>query len=136
MNPLLLNPSDPAATSTVSQFGSLTVIIHRGYVKHDDFLTKGDIFVKLFVSQREIGRTATARDTYYPAFERKFVVSSLSRNDVIKFELWDEDSNGNEYEGSITTTCDEVISERVNKKKRSYYHDDHKLFMTISCLGF
>lgn len=121
---------------TPSRFGSLTVTIHRGYIKHDDVLSKGDIFIKLFVSEREIGKTVTAKDTYNPEYNRKFQVSSLSRNDVIKFEIWDEDSSGNEYLGSITMTCDEIISVRKNKIKRSYYSNSHRLFITISCLDF
>lgn len=131
-----MNPSDPPADPSISRFGSLTVFIHKGYIKHDDTWSKGDIFIKLFVSERFIGQTATARDTYYPEYQKKFLISSLSRSDVIKFEIWDEDSTGNEYEGSITTTCDEVIAGRVNKKPRSFYSNDHRLFITISCLGF
>lgn len=142
INPLLSSPSDPPSNispsniSPPSNYGSLTVLIHKGYIKHDDVFSKGDIFIMLFVSEREIGRTGTVRDNHYPEYNKKFQGIPLSRHDVIKFEIWDEDSSGNEYIGSITTTCDRVIGDRINKKARSFYYNNHRLFITISCLGF
>lgn len=135
MNPLI----SPIATTTMSlykMFGSSLVKIHSGFVHHDDALSRGDIFIKLYINDRFIGQTQTHHSTYRPRFNEEFPVRSLSRLDILKFEIWDQDPGTNEYLGSFSTTCDEILVKRMNNKMRSHFSGDHRILVTIKCENF
>lgn len=90
------------------------------------------------MNEKYIGQTNTSYNTYYPQFGKSFSISSLSQTDIMKFELWDKNTvNRDEYAGSITTSCSEIVEKRMNDKKRTHYaNQNHKLIITINCKGF
>lgn len=121
--------------------GSATIYIQSGYVKYDDVakFNKGDIFVKVKVGSREIGKTKTINNNYYPVFNEAFTISSLSRTEPLNFELWDDNTPlSNRYINTISTTCDDIIIKRSGGKTRSYYENPsgNRLIMTINCTSF
>lgn len=123
--------------------GSVKIVIHNGYVRHDDnVFSKGDIYVKVFVNSRSVGTTAISPNTYNPSFEQTFIVDSLTRMDVLRFEIWDSDTEHDDYLGSVATTCDEVITKRMNNKRKTHHWSrgtagfTNRVVLTINCQNF
>jgi hypothetical protein len=62
--------------------------------------------------------------------------------DVLKFEVWDSDTEHDDYLGSVATTCDEIITKRMNNKRKTHYWSrgtaglSNRLAMTINCERF
>lgn len=140
---------NPIRLPNAAVTGSANVTIHSGYVnRNDNLFNKGDTYVKVFVHEKKVHTSRVHYDTHYPEFEESFIVHSLSRMDIMKFELWDKNGrfSNDEYAGSITTSCDEVINKRMNGKRKPYFasangdearsNSIHRLHMTIQCRDF
>jgi len=160
INPLKINPQAislvPAIPGQGNSFinrsptipvsglhGNAKITVHGGYVKHDDnAFSKTDTYVKVFLNTQSVGTTSVKSNTYYPVWEQQFVADSLTRMDVIKFEVWDSDTEHDDYIGSIATTCDEVVAKRMNNKKKTHYFAKgngspiNRLSITIDCNNF
>lgn len=123
---------------TAGNHGNVSVKFSSGHIALDDnAFSKGDPYVKYYVNNRFVDRTATRYNTYYPKFNENFVVNSLTRMDILKFEVWNENPNKDDYIFSITTTCDEILSKRMNQKKRTHNSGlVNRLVLTITCAGF
>ena len=134
---------------TYASTGKANITLHSGYInRNDNIFNKGDSYVKVFVNEKKIGTSNVSYNTYYPQFHGiSWFVPSLTRMDIMKFELWDKNGfTKDEYAGSITTSCDEVINKRLNGKIKSYFtgtsedetksNSNHRLHLTIQCQGF
>lgn len=131
VNPLPRPPTSP-------HHGNLSVKFVDAYIKYDDNpFSKGDPYVKFYVNTRLIDRTGTRLNTYNPKFNENYFVNSLTRMDVLRFEVWNENSSNDDYIFSITTTCDEILSKRMNQKSRSHHSGlVNRLKLIITCGGF
>lgn len=129
-----VNPVPRPPTS--GHHGNVSVKFATAYIRHDDTFSEGDPYVKFYVNNRFIDKTATRYNTHHPKFNENFIVNSLTRMDILKFEAWNENSGKDDYIFSITTTCDEILSKRMNKRKRTHEDSGNRLALTITCAGF
>lgn len=118
--------------------GNVTVKFGDAYIDHNDnFLNKGDPYVKFFVASRLIGKTVTSHNTYYPKFKETFSFKPLTKMDILKFEVWNENTGRDEYIFSIAISCDEVMTKRLNRRMKTHYSGlVNKLALAITCEGF
>ena len=116
----------------------MTVRFSNAHIEYDDnAFSKADPYVKFYVNDRFIDKTATRYNSHYPKFDENFFVNSLSRTDVLKFEVWNENLSKDDYIFSITTTCDDILTKRMNQKKRTHHSGlVNRLALTITCGGF
>lgn len=96
--------------------------------------------MKIKAGSREMGKTKTIDNNWYPVFEETFIIQSLGRSEPLNFELWDENSAPfhDRYINTISTTCDDIITKRAEGKKKPYYETPsaNRLYMTINCTTF
>lgn len=115
----------PATTQRTSSFDiswSATINIHRGFFEVDDgLLNKGDPFVKIYSDHKLIGTTQHIVDTHHPTFNEGFNISLLRAWSLIKLEVIDYDSLGdNDFHCSASIFIKDIITFKLNGTKRKY----------------
>lgn len=82
-----------------------------------DVLSKSDPFCIIRMKESwhdkfvEIGRTETIKDNLNPEWVKKFLINySFESVQKIRFEVWDQDPNGNDFLGEYETTMADIVS--------------------------
>lgn len=95
-----------------------------------DVLSKSDPFCIVQMKQSwqdrfyEIGRTEIIKDNLNPQWVKKFLINfNFESVQKIRFEVWDQDPNGNDFLGVYETTLADIVS-NSNRQLRGKL--DHK----------
>ena len=109
-----LPPSTSLPTSTVELSVKCTDLANK------DLLSKSDPLCVMYMQRNgqwfEIGRTEVIKDNLSPAWEKKFVVDySFEERQVVKFEIYDFDSDSNnlnhhDFLGRCESTMGSIVS--------------------------
>ena len=116
--PSMTSSSLPQSTSLPTSTVELSVKCTD--LADKDLLSKSDPMCVMFIQRNgqwyEIGRTETIQDTLNPAWEKKFVVDySFEERQVVKFEVYDSDSQSNnlshhDFLGRCESTMGSIVS--------------------------
>ena len=116
--PSMTSSSLPQSTSLPTSTVELSVKCTD--LADKDLLSKSDPMCVMSIQRNgqwyEIGRTETIQDTLNPAWEKKFVVDySFEERQVVKFEVYDSDSQSNnlshhDFLGRCESTMGSIVS--------------------------
>ena len=118
------NPPITSSPSLCMPTSTLEVSIRCEHLSNQDMLSKSDPFCVMFLQTKagnqehwtEVGRTETIKDDLNPEWQHKFVVNySFEERQVVRFEIFDSDSNSRRLEdhdflGRCETTLGTIVS--------------------------
>lgn len=90
-----------------------------------DVLSKSDPFCIIRMKESyqdkfcEIGRTEKIKDNLNPQWVKKFLINyNFESTQKIRFEVWDQDPNGNDFLGSFETTLADIVANNTGRQFR------------------
>lgn len=130
---------DPrVTTSTTTQapkptnYGRVLVFIQRGYSKHMDTTSKGDLYIIAYHRNKIIHTTKSIKDDHYPVFNEEFHISNIGLNESIKFVVMDDDRLVDDKLGEFWVTPHEILSTGNNGKIREYSFNPSDGYISLS----
>lgn len=98
-----------------------------------DVLSKSDPFCLVQMKESwqdkffEIGRTERINDNLNPEWVKKFIINyNFESVQKVRFEVWDQDPNGNDFLGEYETTLAEIVSNMGRQFRGKLIHRQSK----------
>lgn len=111
------NTTQNGASSAVMPTTLIEMTLSAQNLINADVLSKSDPYCLIQVKEPwqdkyyEIGRTETIKDNLNPEWVKKFLINyNFETVQKMRFEVWDQDLNGNDFLGEYETTLANIVS--------------------------
>ncbi|XP_031627870.1 copine-8-like [Contarinia nasturtii] len=131
-------PSAPAIETNVHGGSNVNVVpttliemtLSAENLINADVLSKSDPYCVIQIKEEswqekycEIGRTEIIKDNLNPEWVKKFLINfNFETVQKIRFEVWDHDTNGNDFLGEYETTLADIVSNSGRQFKGKLNH--------------
>lgn len=111
----------PVTTITWPPNQKFTAIlqVHNGRLPEYDGTSPVDIYLIIFLDNRQIARTPTKHNTHDPKFDYEKRIPVVTSQSVFRFEVWDEDGWRDDYYGKFFIQVSLVV-QAFNGTRRHY----------------